>query len=141
MGGGDFYLKLVNETFETQNQRSKERKSSFEKTLVDLQLLYFKGSYLPHNQIIRFESLWGLLDFPSSFPLFDCYQHQFKELHSENDSDCLYAVLSQSWDQKISHIYATVDEGFYYLIAFKSDEGEKKKIVSGLISESVRQAA
>ena len=133
MAEEDFYLKLVHETMKVQEVRT----SFLEEHLRELDVLYFKGCYSSSYQIIRFESLWGLLDFPASLSIFEFKNQNFQSFSKTEDQHFIFSVFSKVWDRKIQKIYMTFNENSYFLIAFKTDENFKEESFLSLLKSDI----
>lgn len=123
MAEADFLSFLVDETIKLQRS-GEEKLSSLELKLKDYSISYFKGSFHPHTQLLRFQTQMGVLDIPVTWSAFNLEDSNITDviLSEDNDPDLLFHVMKASWHQDMTKLLVTHADGFCYIVGLKAGE-------------------
>lgn len=119
MEKSEFLSFLVDETMKL----SQEEKTltELERKFSDYKLSYLRGQFMPHSQVLRFNTPFGLLDIPINWNLFSAeVSHQL--LDETHDQDAFYSVMKSAWKTPLEKILIMHADGFSYLVALKAGE-------------------
>lgn len=123
MSNSGFLSFLVDETFKLQSS-GEIRLSSLEQKLWDYDLSFLKGEFLPHTQLLRFQTPFGLIDIPVNWSVFALEDQKITHfmLDSENDVDSLFVVIQSAWSKELKQILITHADGFCYMVGLKAGD-------------------
>lgn len=122
MAESDFLSLLLEETLNLPSKPGIDL-SSLELKLKDYSLTYLRGFFIPQSQVLRFETPFGVLDFPTNWSSFTPYSHlNGVMLTADEDPDHLFKILQTNWDTKIQKLLITHADGYCYLIGLKVGE-------------------
>lgn len=123
MSDSDFLTLLVDETFKLQ-ESGEDKLSSLELKLDDYNLEYLKGEFIPQNQILRFNTPFGVLDAPINWSIFslDNVNSESVILDQFHDLDHFYSVLKTAWNPSFAKVLITHADGFCYVVGLKAGE-------------------
>jgi hypothetical protein len=119
----DFVSFLVDETLKLQ-KNGQQKLSSLELKLMDYELSFLTGEFIPQGQILRFKTHFGNLDVPINWSVFSVENSmaQYTLLDQKNDVDNFLMVLKAAWNLPIEKLLITHDNGFCYLVGLKRGE-------------------
>lgn len=123
MAESDFLSFLVDETMKLQSS-GEEKLSSLELKLKDYGISYFKGSFIPQTQLLRFQTTFGLIDIPVTWSAFNLQAAgETDVIFSENtDPDHLLKIMKGTWHQDMTKLLITHADGFCYMVGLKAGE-------------------
>lgn len=119
----DLVTFLVEETFKLQEQNT-ESISSLEAKILDYQLNYLKGFFIPQTQMLRFKTPFGEIDIPTNWSLFSIENSMvdYSLVSEHNDQDEFFHVIQSAWGLPLKSLVITHENGFCFLIGLKSGE-------------------
>ena len=123
MSEKDFVTFLLDETLKLQSS-GESQLSSLELKLRDYELEFFKGSFIPQSQMLRFSTHFGDLDIPVNWSVFSVEnaQSDYTLLDPDTDQDCFFDVLKSAWGIPMEKLLITHADGFCYMVGLKSGD-------------------
>lgn len=117
----NFVSFLVDQTLELQ-KKGERKLSTLELKLSDYELNYFKGSFIPQSQVLRFKTSFGVFDVPMNWSVFAHGDTEYTVLNKKNDPDLFFSVMKKAWGLPIEDLLLIQADGFCYLVGLKKGE-------------------
>ncbi|MFA5583646.1 MAG: hypothetical protein WDA09_05475 [Bacteriovoracaceae bacterium] len=122
MSKSNFLNFLVEETLKLHSQTTSF--CDLERKLIDYDILFLRGEFVPQIQMLRFQSHWGMIDIPINWSCFNLEQGQdYYWVRAGDPEETLLKVMAKKWDSQVNSLLIMQAEGYCYIIGLKeSDE-------------------
>lgn len=142
MSESEFLSFLVDQTLELQKNGEAEL-SSYELKLKDYELSFLKGVFVPQLQVLRFNTILGIIDIPVNWSVFNLHSSSEQGLDhvldETNNHDFLIEVFNIVFRIELNKLLVTHADGFCYIVGLKS--GEEYHLHDLLNPQELLQAA